>query len=121
MGDVEKALRRILNQKDIIGLLLIDQDGNILRNTIPVEHAEKYTTEIPALIIMVRSAVREIECKEDLTMMRIRSRKHEMMIVVDEKFTLMVLQEYPGFWIEPPPLPPTPQRDSDDDYDNDDE
>uniref|UniRef100_A0A7I4F1W9 Roadblock/LAMTOR2 domain-containing protein n=1 Tax=Physcomitrium patens TaxID=3218 RepID=A0A7I4F1W9_PHYPA len=107
--------------QDIIGLLLIDQDGNILRNTIPVEHAEKYTTEIPALIIMVRSAVREIECKEDLTMMRIRSRKHEMMIVVDEKFTLMVLQEYPGFWIEPPPLPPTPQRDSDDDYDNDDE
>lgn len=127
--------------QDIIGVLLIDRDGNILRNTMPEvshpteidycqewcnccangcnwqEHAKKYIQEIPALAIMTRSAVREIDAKDDLTMMRIKSRKHEMMIIVEEKFTLMALQEYPGFWVEPPPPPPTPPGDSDDDYD----
>ena len=70
---------------------------------------------------MCRSAAREIEAKDDLTMLRIKSRKHELMIVVDDRFTLMVLQEYPGFWIEPSPPPPTPPRDSDDEFFDDDE
>lgn len=70
---------------------------------------------------MARSAAREIEAKDDLNMLRIKSRKHELMVVVDDKFTLMVLQEYPGFWIEPPPPPPTPPRDSDDDFDSTDD
>jgi hypothetical protein len=74
--------------------------------------------EIPALSMMARSAVREIEAKDDLRMMRIKSRKHEMMIIVEEKFTLMALQEYPGFWVEPPPPPPPPPRDSDDEFDD---
>lgn len=58
---------------------------------------------------MARSASREIDAKDDLNMLRLKSRKHELIIVVDDKFTLMVLQEYPGFWIEPHPPPPTPQ------------
>jgi hypothetical protein len=70
---------------------------------------------------MCRSATREIEAKDDLHMLRIKSRKHEMMVIVDDKFTLIVLQEYPGFWIEPPPPPPTPPRDSDDEVFDDDE
>jgi len=74
--------------------------------------------EIPGLSMMARSAVREIEAKDDLHMMRIRSRKHEMMVIVEEKFTLMALQEYPGFWVEPPPPTPTPPRDSDDEFDD---
>lgn len=40
------------------------------------------------------------------------------MVVVEEKFTLMAIQEYPGFWVEPPP-PPPPPKDSDDEYDTD--
>jgi hypothetical protein len=77
--------------------------------------------EIPSLTAMCRSAAREIETKDDLHMLRIKSRKHEMMVIVDDKFTLIVFQEYPGFWIEPPPAPPTPPRDSDDEFFYDDE
>lgn len=70
---------------------------------------------------MCRSAARELEAKDDLQMLRIKSRKHEAIVVVDDRFTIMVLQEYPGFWIEPPPPPPPPPRDSDDDFDDDEE
>ncbi|KAG0578429.1 hypothetical protein M758_4G019900 [Ceratodon purpureus] len=121
MGEVETALKRILDLEDVIGLLLIDQDGSVLRNTLPEEHAKKYVMEIPSLTIMCRSAAREIEPKDELQMLRIKSRKHEMIVVVDDKFTLLLLQEYPGFWIEPPPPPPTPPRDSDDEFFDDDE
>ena len=75
--------------------------------------------EIPALAIMCRSAVRELEPKNDLQMIRIKSRKHEIMVVVEEKFTLMAIQEYPGFWVEPPPPPPPPKDSDDDEYDTD--
>ena len=71
---------------------------------------------------MCRSAAREVEAKDDLQMLRIKSRKHEMMVIVNDRFTLMILQEYPGYWIEPsPPPPPPPPRDSDDEFYDDDE
>ncbi|CAK9205269.1 unnamed protein product [Sphagnum jensenii] len=114
--DVEIALKRILSFKDVIGLLLIDADGNILRSTLAEEEeVEKYAQEIPALVIMSRSAVREIDPKNDLKMLRIKSKKHEIMVVVDPQFTLMIIHEYPGHYVEPPP-PPPPPKDSDDDY-----
>ncbi|CAK9205240.1 unnamed protein product [Sphagnum troendelagicum] len=114
--DVEIALKRILSFKDVIGLLLIDADGNILRSTLAEEEeVVKYAQEIPALVIMSRSAVREIDPKNDLKMLRIKSKKHEIMVVVDPQFTLMIIHEYPGHYVEPPP-PPPPPKDSDDDY-----
>ncbi|CAM6038985.1 unnamed protein product [Sphagnum compactum] len=116
MTDVEIALKRILSFKDVIGLLLIDADGNILRSTLAEEEeVVKYAQEIPALVIMSRSAVREIDPKNDLKMLRIKSKKHEIMVVVDPQFTLMIIHEYPGHYVEPPP-PPPPPKDSDDDY-----
>jgi hypothetical protein len=36
-------------------------------------------------------------------------------VVVDPQFTLMIIHEYPGHYVEPPP-PPPPPKDSDDDY-----
>ncbi|CAM6016521.1 unnamed protein product [Sphagnum balticum] len=114
--DVEIALKRILSFKDVIGLLLIDADGNILRSTLAEEEeVAKYAQEIPDLVIMSRSAVREIDPKNDLKMLRIKSKKHEIMVVVDPQFTLMIIHEYPGHYVEPPP-PPPPPKDSDDDY-----
>ncbi len=79
------------------------------------EEVVKYAQEIPALVIMSRSAVREIDPKNDLKMLRIKSKKHEIMVVVDPQFTLMIIHEYPGHYVEPPP-PPPPPKDSDDDY-----
>ena len=72
------------------------------------------------MTVMCRSAAREIEAKDDLHMLRIKSRKREMMVIVDDKFTLIVLQEYPGFWIKPPPPPLTPPRASEDEFFDDD-
>lgn len=41
--------------QDIIGVLLIDQDGNILRNTMPEvsTHYNNNTSEIDAIVVLM--------------------------------------------------------------------
>ncbi|CAM6110686.1 unnamed protein product [Calypogeia fissa] len=105
--EVEEALKRISSLKDVIGTMIVDNVGNILRSTIPEEEqAVKYANEIPSLALMTRSAIRELDPQNDLNMIRIKSLRHELIAVIDLQFTLIVIQQYPGF--VPEELPPPP-------------
>lgn len=44
------------------------------------------------LVIKARSAVRTLDTQDDLTFLRIRSRRHEIMIAPDRDYVLMVVQ-----------------------------
>lgn len=107
MDDVETALSRITSFKDVLGIMIIDGDGKIIKSTIQEEVAEhKYRIHIPSLAAMARSFVREIHPQNDLQMLRIKSYLHELIILVDWHFTLVLIQDYLGLKQEPP-TPPT--------------
>ena len=45
------------------------------------------------LAAQARSAVRDIDPQNDLTFLRIRSKKHEIMVAPDPEYLLIVVQE----------------------------
>lgn len=53
----------------------------------------KYTSNLAELAAKARSAIRDIDPTNDLTFIRIRSKKHEIMVAPDKDFLLIVVQD----------------------------
>ncbi|BFI16915.1 dynein light chain roadblock-type [Marchantia polymorpha subsp. ruderalis] len=115
MTEAEAALQRITNLKDVVGVLIVDNDGNILRSTfLEEDQTVKYAEEISSLAIMTRSAIRELDPQNDIQMIRIKSLRHELIAVIDMQFTLLVAQQYPGFVPLEVQKPPEEEKKEDD-------
>lgn len=52
----------------------------------------QYAGLISSLVDKARSVVRDLDAANDLTFLRIRSKKHEIMVAPDKEFILIVVQ-----------------------------
>ncbi len=53
----------------------------------------QYASSIMRLAAKARSVVRDLDPQNDLTFLRIRSKKHEIMVAPDNEFLLIVIQD----------------------------
>ncbi|KFV06691.1 Dynein light chain roadblock-type 2, partial [Pterocles gutturalis] len=53
----------------------------------------QYAYHFQQLIMQARSAVRDIDPQNDLTFFRIRTKKHEIMIALENEYLLIIIQE----------------------------
>lgn len=73
-------------------MLIIDSDGNTLKSTLDEEQTEQHATLIAQLSTKARSVIRTLDPQNDLTFLRLRSKKHEIMVAPDKDFMLIVIQ-----------------------------
>lgn len=52
----------------------------------------QYAANISQLATKARSVVRDLDPQNDLTFLRIRSKKHEIMVAPDNEFLLIIIQ-----------------------------
>ena len=90
---MEATLQRINNYKGVIGCIVVDEEGTAIRTTCQGGITGDYAEIIPQLSAMARSMVRDLEPQNDLEFLRIRSKKHEIMIAPNKEFTLIVIQD----------------------------
>jgi dynein light chain roadblock-type len=57
------------------------------------ELTHKYAANMSALASKARSVVRDLDPTNDLTFLRVRSKKHEVMLAPDKDFLLIVIQD----------------------------
>eukprot|EP00766_Chilomastix_caulleryi_P003741 gnl/Chilomastix_caulleri/486.p1 GENE.gnl/Chilomastix_caulleri/486~~gnl/Chilomastix_caulleri/486.p1 ORF type:complete len:115 (+),score=23.54 gnl/Chilomastix_caulleri/486:50-346(+) len=95
MADVEETLKKLSAQKGIEGVVIINQDGIPIRSTIQDnEKTIQYAGVFSHLAMKARALVKELDPSEELTMIRIRHQKHEI-IVTPERFFLLVVVQNP--------------------------
>eukprot|EP00697_Spironema_sp_BW2_P000160 gnl/Spiro4/10219_TR5432_c0_g1_i1.p1 gnl/Spiro4/10219_TR5432_c0_g1~~gnl/Spiro4/10219_TR5432_c0_g1_i1.p1 ORF type:complete len:103 (+),score=8.93 gnl/Spiro4/10219_TR5432_c0_g1_i1:44-352(+) len=95
MSEVEDCLKRISNShKGVIGYVIVNKDGQVIRRHPAMEPAvaDQYSNLIAALSAKARNTVRDLDPQNDLTFLRIRSRRHEIMVAPDKEFLLIVIQ-----------------------------
>ncbi|NXI42438.1 DLRB2 protein, partial [Galbula dea] len=66
--------------------------GIPIRTTLNNATTVPYAALLHQLTMKARSAVRDIDPLDDLTFLRIRSKKHEIMIAPDKDYLLIVIQ-----------------------------
>ena len=93
MSEVEETLKRINSHKGVKGIVICDEAGTPIRTTLNQEETAMYATHLGSFGTKARSAVRDLDPQNDLTFLRIRTKKHEMMVAPEKDFLLIVVQD----------------------------
>lgn len=109
-NEVEETMKRIQSHKGVVGTIVVNSEGKHIFNGwviteisfntlgIPIKTTLDNTTTvqyaglISSLADKARSVVRDLDPSNDLTFLRIRSKKHEIMVAPDKEFILIVVQ-----------------------------
>jgi len=92
MSEVEETLKRINSHKGVQGIVIMNMDAVPIRSTMDPTLATKYASQIKPLADKSRSVVRDLDPQNDLTFLRIRSKKHEILVAPEKDFILVVVQ-----------------------------
>ncbi|KAH1182158.1 hypothetical protein KIL84_009912 [Mauremys mutica] len=79
-AEVEETLKRIQSQKGVQGIIVVNSEGIPIKSTVDNSTTVQYAGLMHSFIMKARSTVRDIDPQNDLTFLRIRSKKNEIMI-----------------------------------------
>ncbi|KAM6430103.1 dynein light chain roadblock-type 2-like [Liasis olivaceus] len=91
-AEVEETLKRIQSHKGVIGTIVVNAEGIPIRTTLDNSTTVQYAGLLHQLTMKAKSTVRDIDPQNDLTFLRIRSKKHEIMVAPDKEYLLIVIQ-----------------------------
>ncbi|CAG0889873.1 unnamed protein product [Cyprideis torosa] len=91
-SDVEETIKRIQAHKGVVGVIIINSDGIPIKSTMENAQTVQYAALVGQLTDKARCTVRDLDPADELTFLRIRSRRHEVMVAPDGEYTLIVVQ-----------------------------
>eukprot|EP00601_Ochromonadales_sp_CCMP2298_P036263 CAMPEP_0173375258 /NCGR_PEP_ID=MMETSP1144-20121109/29533_1 /TAXON_ID=483371 /ORGANISM="non described non described, Strain CCMP2298" /LENGTH=168 /DNA_ID=CAMNT_0014327683 /DNA_START=101 /DNA_END=605 /DNA_ORIENTATION=+ len=96
MSEVEETIERIKVQNGVEGYVICNKQGQVLRRfpTMSLEDAERYATTMISLTTQARGVVRDLDPKNELRYLRIRAKRHEIMVAFDIQFIVIVIQRW---------------------------
>jgi dynein light chain roadblock-type len=77
---VEETIKRLSSHKGVEGIVVVNMDGIPIRTTLDHDKTVQHAALITQLTAKAKSVVRDLDPGNDLTFLRIRSKKHEIMI-----------------------------------------
>jgi dynein light chain roadblock-type len=92
MADIEETLKRISSHKGVIGALIVNAQGIPIRSTLSDEDTFAHAALITQLVFKARRMVVDLDKDDDLTFLRIRSNKHEILVAPDKDYLLICVQ-----------------------------
>jgi dynein light chain roadblock-type len=92
MSEVEQTLRRIEGNKSVIGTIVLDGENHVIHSQFKTGEPSRYAEKLPPLVERARSLVRDLDITNDLTFLRIRADKTEIMVAPGDDYTLIVVQ-----------------------------
>ena len=90
--EVEETLKRIQSHKGVKGVLIMNNDGIPIKSTLSPEDTENYAALVSQLAFKASGVVRTLDDTDELAFLRVRSKKHEIMIAPDKDYCLVVVQ-----------------------------
>ncbi|XP_055331873.1 dynein light chain roadblock-type 2-like [Paramacrobiotus metropolitanus] len=95
-SEIEETINRIKSHKGVLGVIILTKDGVVLRSTVDEETSHAYASLVQDIVGRTRLGVRDLDPANDLSFVRIRTKKHEIMIAPDKEYMLVVVQN-PNF------------------------
>ncbi|CAL8383608.1 unnamed protein product [Boreogadus saida] len=92
MAEVEETLKRIQGQKGVQGIIIVNAEGIPIKTTMDNSTTVQYAGLIHQLVMKASEHHRDVDPQNDLTFLRIRSKKNEIMIAPDKDYFLIVIQ-----------------------------
>ncbi|KAI8098745.1 uncharacterized protein BX664DRAFT_319480 [Halteromyces radiatus] len=90
--EMEETLKRISSRKGVKGVIIMNHAGQTIRTTMDTELTKQYAMQYSALVVQSQTTVTTLDEENELTFLRIRTKKHEVMIAPNEEYVLLVIQ-----------------------------
>ena len=91
--EAEETIKRIKSHKGVKAVLIVDKDGTpIYSSEADEEFAIDHGALISQLAVKAQSTIRTLDPSNEMTFLRVRSQKHEIMVAPDKEYTLIVIQ-----------------------------
>ncbi|KMZ87727.1 hypothetical protein PVMG_02480 [Plasmodium vivax Mauritania I] len=91
--EAEEILNRIKNHKGVVGILVVNSEGLVIKSTFDQQQSDLHASLLTQLSNKARDVIRELDPQNDINFLRLRSKKHEIMIAPDKDYTLVVVQD----------------------------
>ncbi|XP_050420893.1 dynein light chain roadblock-type 2-like isoform X1 [Adelges cooleyi] len=79
-SEVEETLKRIQSHRGVIGTIVVNNEGTPIKSTLDNATTIQYAGLIQQLIDKSKSVVRDLDPSNDLMFLRMRTKKHEIMV-----------------------------------------
>ena len=89
---IEETLNRINTHKGVKGIIIANAKGIAIKSTMSQNDTIDYGSLITQFTTKAQLTIKTLHPEEDITFIRIRSKKHEIMIAPDKEYSLIVLQ-----------------------------
>ncbi|EKX35072.1 hypothetical protein GUITHDRAFT_80129 [Guillardia theta CCMP2712] len=90
--EVDETVKKLSEYPGFVGFLIINADGIPIRTSMEKGEAVHYAGLLSLLANKARSSIRELDPQNDVTFLRLRSNKHEIIIAPDKEYILIVIQ-----------------------------
>ncbi|KAI1317518.1 Dynein light chain roadblock-type 2 [Mortierella claussenii] len=92
MSELEETIRRLSSKKNVEGVVVVNQLGLMIRSTLDASLGKQYATLMSDIVRMAKDSVTQLDAQNELTFLRIRTKKHEIMICPEHEYLMIVIQ-----------------------------
>ncbi|KAI9497849.1 hypothetical protein BDB00DRAFT_802181 [Zychaea mexicana] len=90
--EIDETLKRLSSRRGVKAVVILNSEGQAIRSTLDDELTKQYGQLISTLVQQARTTVATLDEQNDLTFLRVRTKKHEIMIAPDHEYLLIVVQ-----------------------------
>ena len=92
VSDVEESLKKLGGMKGAVGGFVMTLEGEIIKSTLDPTTTSQYSNILGTLINQAITMFKEMDPANDVTFMRVRTKKCQFMVVPDNDFLFIVVQ-----------------------------
>ncbi|KAJ1834657.1 hypothetical protein IWW55_003663 [Coemansia sp. RSA 2706] len=90
--DIDETISRLESKKGVESVTVLTKDGRVIRTTATPEQGEVQAKLLSRLAADAAGIVEELEPQDELSFLRIRTKRHELMVALDRSYLLVVVQ-----------------------------
>lgn len=95
-SEIEEIFKKLKDQEGVVGVVVTTAEGAPIKTSFDHVTTLQYSSLVTRLCEQTRSTLRDLEPGNDLTFLRMRTKKHEVMIAPDKNYCLVVVQNPSG-------------------------
>jgi len=92
-SNVQATFDRLLLLPGVVGAVLVDGDGVPVRTNLPENAAQMYANRMRPLVALARTMVQDMETGDQLSYVRLRTRRQELMVATENEHTIILIQD----------------------------
>merc|ERR1712111_308982 len=85
-SEVEETLKRLVGHKGVIGTVVVNKEGACIKSTLDPSTTSQYSTILGSLVSQAVVMFKEMDPSNDVTFMRVRTKKCQFMVVPDNEY-----------------------------------